>query len=47
MAIAATLTIALGLVLSFMLLRPVWPVWLCLALGILLPMLILWLGQKR
>ena len=47
MAIAATLTIALGLVLSFKLLRPVWPVWLCLALGILLPMLMLWLGQKR
>ena len=47
MSIAATLTIALGLVLSFKLLRPVWPVWLCLALGILLPMLMLWLGQKR
>ncbi len=47
MAVAATLTITLGLVLSFKLLRPVWPVWLCLALGILLPMLMLWLGQKR
>ncbi|MBI5801822.1 MAG: hypothetical protein HZA92_14005 [Verrucomicrobia bacterium] len=47
MAVAATITIALGLVLSFKMLRPVWPVWLCLALGILLPMLLLWLGQKR
>ena len=47
MSIAATVTIVLGLVLSFRLFRPVWPVWLCLALGILLPMLMLWLGQKR
>ncbi len=47
MSIAATLTIVLGLVLSFKLFRPVWPVWLCLALGVLLPMLMLWLGQKR
>ncbi len=47
MAIAATFTIGLGLVLSFKLLRPVWPVWLCLAFGILLPMLLLWLGQRR
>ena len=47
MAIAATLTIVLGLVLSFRLFKPVWPVWLCLALGILLPMLLLWLGQRR
>lgn len=47
MSIAATITIVLGLVLSFRLFRSVWPVWLCLALGILLPMLMLWLGQKR
>lgn len=47
MSIAATVTIVLGLVLSFKLLKPVWPVWLCLVLGILLPMLMLWLGQKR
>ncbi|PAW75783.1 MAG: hypothetical protein B9S33_21430 [Pedosphaera sp. Tous-C6FEB] len=47
MAIAATLTIAFGLVLSFKMFKPVWPVWLCLALGIALPMLMLWLGQKR
>lgn len=47
MSIAATLTVVLGLVLSFKLIRPVWPVWLCLALGIFLPMLLLWLGQRR
>ena len=47
MSIAATLTVVLGLVLSFKLIRPVWPVWLCLALGIFLPTLLLWLGQRR
>ena len=47
MSIAATVTIGLGLVLSFRLFKPVWPVWLCLALGVLLPVLALWLGQKR
>lgn len=47
MSIAATLTVVLGLVLSFKVIRPVWPVWLCLALGIVLPMLLLWLGQRR
>jgi hypothetical protein len=47
MSVAATLTVALGLVLSFKTLRPVWPVWACLVLGIVLPMLLLWLGQKR
>ena len=47
MSIAATLTMVLGLVLSFKMLRPVWPVALVLALGILLPLLLLWLGQRR
>lgn len=47
MSIAATVTIALGLVLSFKLLKPSWPVWICLLGGILLPMLLLWLGQRR
>jgi hypothetical protein len=47
MSVAATLTIVLGLVLSFKLLKPVWPVWLCLVLGILLPVLLLWLGHRR
>jgi hypothetical protein len=35
------------LVLSFKLLKPVWPVVLCLVLGILLPVLLLWLGHRR
>ncbi|MEY4200879.1 MAG: hypothetical protein RLZZ265_2619 [Verrucomicrobiota bacterium] len=47
MSIAATVTIALGLVLSFKLLKPSWPVWVCLLGGILLPLLLLWLGQRR
>jgi len=47
MSIAATLTVVLGLVLSFKLLKPVWPVVLCLVLGILLPVLLLWLGHRR
>ncbi len=47
MSIAATLTVVLGLVLSFKLLKPVWPVVLCLVLGILLPVLLLWFGHRR
>jgi len=47
MAIAATLTIVLGVVLAFRSLKPVWPVLLVLALGILVPALMLWLGQRR
>ena len=47
MAIAATLTIVLGLVLAFRTLKnKVW-VGLALGLGVLLPMLILWLGQSH
>ena len=47
MAIAATLTILLGLVLAFRSLKNQWPVWLSLVLGVLLPALLLYLGQKR
>jgi hypothetical protein len=47
MAIAATVTIALGLVLAFKSIRPQWPVWISLVLGVLLPALMLWLGQRR
>lgn len=47
MSIAATLTVALGLVLSFKMLKPAWPVWVCLVSGILLPLVLLWLGQRR
>lgn len=45
MSIAVTLTILLGLILAFKTSRHLWPVWLSLLLGLLLPILILWLGQ--
>ena len=47
MAIALMLTIVLGLVLALRTLRPPWLVWLSLALGILVPVLCLWLGQQH
>ncbi len=47
MAVAATATILLGIVLAFRTLKPQWPVWLSLALGIGVPALVLWLGHKR
>ena len=47
MAIAATLTILLGVVLAFRTLKNKWVVALSLGLGVLLPVLILWLGQSR
>lgn len=47
MSLAATVTIVLGLVLSFKTLKQQWPVWLSLGLGIVLPLLLLWLGQGR
>jgi ABC-type sugar transport system permease subunit len=47
MSISLLLTIALGIFLAFRSNRRRWPVWLSLALGILLPALFLWLGPKR
>ena len=47
MAIAATITIVLGIILAFKSTRQPWPVLISLVLGILLPALMLWLGQKR
>lgn len=47
MCIAATITIVLGVVLAFKTLKNQWPVWVSLVLGILLPILMLWLGQGR
>lgn len=47
MAVAATLTILLGLVLAFRTLKSQWPVWLSLVLGVLLPALALYLGHQR
>jgi len=47
MAVALIVTIVLGVVLAFRSLRQRWLVLLCLALGVLLPVLCLWLGQRR
>jgi hypothetical protein len=47
MAIALIVTIVLGIVLAFRSIRQRWLVALFLALGVVLPALCLWLGQKR
>jgi len=47
MAIALITTVILGIVLAFRTSRNQWPVWLCIALGIVLPVVLLWLGQKH
>ena len=47
MAIALVTTVALGVVLAFRTSRNKWPVWLSLALGVVLPIVLLWLGQKH
>jgi hypothetical protein len=47
MALALIATIVLGVVLAFRSIRQRWLVALCLALGVVLPALCLWLGQKR
>ena len=45
MSICLLTTIALGLYLAFRSSRKKWAVWLSLAVGILLPVIFLWLGQ--
>ncbi len=47
MAIALIATIILGLILDFRFHRKKWQVWLSLILGLLVPLFLLWLGQKR
>jgi hypothetical protein len=47
MSICLLITIGLGIYLAFRSSRIAWPVALALALGILLPVLFLWLGQPR
>ena len=47
MSISLILTIGLGIFLAFRTHRRQWPVWFALAIGILVPVLFLWLGQKR
>jgi len=47
MSISLIITIALGIYLAFTVGRPKWAVWVSLVLGIVLPVLSLWLGQSR
>jgi hypothetical protein len=46
MSLALLVTILLGMVLAFRSTARRWPVWLSLGLGILLPLLLLWFGQR-
>ena len=47
MSICLLVTIVLGLYLAFKTSRQKWPVWLSLLLGVLLPVVFLWLGQAQ
>jgi|SRR5690242_240513 len=47
MAVALIITVLLGVILAFRTMRNKWPVWLSLVLGIILPIVMLWLGQKH
>lgn len=46
MSVALMITIALGIFLAFKTSRRHWPVWLSLLLGLLIPIVLLWLGQS-
>ena len=47
MSISLIVTIALGIFLAFRTHRRQWPIWLSLGLGIVVPVLLLWIGQSR
>jgi hypothetical protein len=47
MAITLIATVVIGIILAFQVSRRKWPVFLALGLGILLPVVVLWLGQHR
>jgi len=47
MAVALITTVILGVILAFRTSRNKWPVWLSLVLGVVLPIVLLWLGQKH
>lgn len=47
MSISLIITIALGIYLAFTVGRPRWAVWVSLVLGVALPVLFLWLGNKK
>jgi cyanate permease len=46
MSLALIATVLLGMVLAIRSTSRRWPVWLSLGLGILMPLLLLWLGQR-
>ena len=47
MSIALIATVVLGIILAVRTIRPRWLVWTSLALGIIVPVFMLWLGLKR
>ena len=47
MAIGLVTTVALGVILAFRFSRNKWPVWFSLTLGVVLPIILLWLGQRH
>ncbi|MHB8519918.1 MAG: hypothetical protein ACYDH9_04085 [Limisphaerales bacterium] len=47
MSIALIATLILGIILAFQVSRNRWTVWLTLSLGLLVPVVLLWLGQSR
>ncbi len=47
MSASLIVTLAIGIVLAFRLNKAKWPVWLSLVLGVVVPLVLLWLGQKR
>ena len=47
MASALIVTIVLGVIMAVRSIRQRWLVWLSLGLGFLVPVLFLWLGQRR
>jgi hypothetical protein len=47
MSIALIATVVLGIILAVRTIRPRWLVWTALALGIIVPVFMLWLGLKR
>lgn len=47
LSIALSATVILGIVLAFQVLRNPWAVWVSLGLGFVVPVVALWLGQKR
>lgn len=47
MSAALVITLVLGIVLAFRTMRAKWLVWLMLVMGFVVPVLCLWLGQRR